>query len=265
MGRLIPVRAYAIAGTLVPREVEGAFSGGTRLRCTKTLLLVSFGGDAYAVAHDFGAVVFFDVPAERCEAAMATLLAAAPAEPGPPRVEGFAVEILPGAPLQAGFDRVIAPELTVPLVELVALVVAQSVAMEYYEDAVDRLFRALSQRSTALARLGRIRGGQRELLRFIGEAMATRNQVVFTLALLDSPLVAWDDEALGKAYRHLRASFEIEDRYRSLDHKLGTIQGNLELFVDMVRHRRSVLLELLVIALIFVEVVLFVWSLDRGH
>ncbi len=86
--------------------------------------------------------------------------------------------------------------------------------------------------------------------------MAMRTRVVHTLALLDAPALTWDSETLDRLYRALRASFEIEDRYRALDHKLGMIQDNLELLVDLSRRARSFALEVLVVVLIATELVL---------
>lgn len=117
------------------------------------------------------------------------------------------------------FDRVVLAELDAHSVELVALAVGQSVGMEYYEDTVDGLVAQLEGASKHLADTGRLNDKNRELLRFIGRGMSTRTQVVHTLALLDAPALAWDNEPLDKLYRDLRASFAIEDRYRALDQK----------------------------------------------
>ena len=146
--------------------------------------------------------------------------------------------------------------LDVRSVELVALAVGQSVGMEYYEDNVDGLVSQLERAARGLADRGKLSDTNRQLLRFIGRGMAMRTQVVHTLALLDAPALAWEDEALDRLYRDLRASFAIEDRYRALDQKLEMIRDNLELMVDLAQHRRSVLLEVAVIGLIAMELLL---------
>lgn len=108
------------------------------------------------------------------------------------------------------FDGVVLAELDARSVELGALAVGQSVGMEYYEDTVDGLVAQLEGASKHLADTGRLNDKNRELLRFIGRGMSTRTQVVHTLALLDAPALAWDNEPLAKQYRDLRASFAIE-------------------------------------------------------
>ena len=180
----------------------------------------------------------------------------APDEVRPPLAEEFAVVVDPTQRSSAGFDRIVLKELSVEAVELVALVVGQSVGMEYYENDVDRILARIDAVATKLAASGRFRGNVRELTRFIGEGMVLRNRVIHTLALLDAPLLAWDDETLDRVYRELRTSFAIDERYRALDQKLSMIRDNLELIVDLARHKRSLWLEVSVVLLIALEIML---------
>lgn len=255
--RTLAVEAFAIASTAPIKQVESYFlATAERVKVSKTTLIVKYGADSWAVAHDFGVLVFIGVPEAERQQATERLLAGCEAETRPPLVESFLVEIAPAEVPRAKFDRVVLPALDVRSVELVALAVGQSVGMEYYEDNVDGLVSQLERAARNLADRGKLSDKNRQLLRFIGRGMATRTQVVHTLALLDAPALAWDDEALDRLYRDLRASFAIEDRYRALDQKLEMIQDNLVLMVDLAQHRRSVLLEVAVIGLIAMELLL---------
>jgi uncharacterized Rmd1/YagE family protein len=253
----VAVEAFAIAATAPIKQVENYFSvEAERVKVSKTTLIVRYAENSWAVAHDFGVLVFIGVEAEERELVKKRLLSGCEADPHPPLVETFSVQLTREQPPVALFDRVVLPELDVRSVELVALAVGQSVGMEYYEDNVDGLVSQLQNASRRLADTGRLNDTNRELLRFIGRGMTTRTQVVHTLALLDAPALAWDDEALDRLYRDLRMAFAIEDRYRALDQKLKMIQDNLELMVDLAQHKRSVLLEVAVIGLISVELLL---------
>lgn len=250
----LSVRAYAIAATLQPRDVEPLFAErAARVKVTKTHVVVRYGETSWAVAYDFGAVVFLDVEEAERERVLGLLSAS---EPRAMQAETYTLEIRPEARGRAHFDHVVLPELEQRAVELVSLVIAQSVGMEYYESEVDALVGEMERLARELADRGRFqtRGGQ--LLSFIGRGMATRTQVVHTLALLDAPAMVWESEHLDRLYRELRGTFEIEDRYSALDHKLRMIQDNLELFVDMTRDRRGLVLEIAVIALIAAELIL---------
>ncbi len=253
----LTVEAFAIAGTVLPKSAESLFGPeAERVKVSKTTVVVRYEPRSWAVAHDFGVLVFIGVPNAEKERVLARLLTSAGGEKHPPVLESFLVELVPGSVPSAKFDRVVLPELDGRSVELVALAIGQSVGMEYYEDSIDQLVSELEGTSQRLAETGRFRGKNRDLLSFIGRGMTTRTQVVHTLSLLDAPALAWDNEALDRLYRDLRHSFAIEDRYRALDQKLSMIQDNLQLLVEMSQHRRSVLLEVAVITLIALEIVL---------
>jgi uncharacterized Rmd1/YagE family protein len=284
----LPVCAYAVSATLQPKAAAALFPPeAERVRVTKTRAVLRYAGGidgggaddgahngggaddgahngGWAVVHDFGAFVFIGVAEGERARMMKALVGSLSAEPHPPLEETFAVEIAPGSPPAVRFDRVVVAQLDLRVVEILALVVAQSVAMEYYEGDVDALVVGLEQSSRALAAKGRLRGSAREMLRFIGRGMSVRTQVVHTLSLLDSPGATWDDEALDRLYRGLRTSFEIEERYRSLDHELGVVQDNLELLVDMVRHRRTLLLEVAVAVFVGAELLILLVELLLG-
>jgi uncharacterized Rmd1/YagE family protein len=262
---LLAVRAFAFAATLQPRVVEGLLSGDTtRVKLTKTIAVERRGVGGWVVAHDFGAIVFVGIDEPECTRVMKVLVAQLGSEPRAPLEETFAVQVVAGAAPAVRFDRVVVPDLDARVVEIVTLVVAQSVAMEYYEGDVDALVGGLEERSRELARRGTLRGSARALLRFIGRGMTMRTQVVHTLSLLDSPGAIWDDESLDRLYRGLRASFEIEERYRALDHELRIVQDNLALMVDMVRQRRLILLEVAVAVFVGAELLVLVGQVVLG-
>jgi required for meiotic nuclear division protein 1 len=249
------VRAYAIADTLPLRAfVEATFDSKTA-DVRKTLAVIGGPEEGWVVIHDFGAVVFVDVPeSERRRVVAAVERFGKSSQVG--AEEKFLVRVDEDDSKAVTFDAVFVRELTKSVVELVALVVGQSVAMEYYEDDVDRILAELDTLAVALEKRGSFSGRLRRLVRAIGRGMHLRNRVVSTLALLDAPDVTWDSEAHDRLYRDLRRAFAIEDRYRALDHKLSIIRDNLELVVDLVRHDRSIVLEAAVFLLIAVEVVM---------
>jgi uncharacterized Rmd1/YagE family protein len=261
----LPVRAFAVSSTLHPRVVAGLFAPeAERVRLTKTIAVARYGSTGWAVAHDFGAVVFVGVGESECGRVMKDLVAQLGSEPRSPLEETFAVQVIEDAAPSVRFDRLVVRELNVRVVEILALVVAQSVAMEYYEGDVDALVNALEERSRTLARDGTLHGSPRELLKFIGRGMTMRTRVVHTLSLLDSPGATWDDELLDRLYRGLRTLFEIDERYRALDHELRIVQDNLALMVDMVRQRRLILLEVAVVVFVAAELLVLVGQVVLG-
>jgi len=138
---------------------------------------------------------------------------------------------------------------------IVALTVAQSAAMEYYENLVDDLFARTGSLIDFMERRGTVPFRTRPLHRFIGEAIGTRTEVLSVLHLLDKPDEAWDDPAMDRIYDDLRGEFDLRDRYAAVELKLRSIQESLELLVDVARDRRLLLLEITVVFLILLELV----------
>ena len=196
---IYPVQAYAIAATLRPRDVASYFdTTAIQVKMTKTQLVVQYADQRWGVAYDFGALVFINIDAGERDRVLKQLLARVGPEPHPPLVDDFVVEVRPGSAPSVSFDRVVVGELTQPMLELIALIVAQSVAMEYYEEDVEHILGRLDKLSTRLAEDGGFRGSTRELIQFIGQGMATRNQVVHTLSLLDEPPMVWESETYDR-------------------------------------------------------------------
>jgi uncharacterized Rmd1/YagE family protein len=256
--RKLRVSAWALSASVPVAELPRRLGLREIERDRKRVILADGGSDsAFVVAYDFGAIVMVGVDPEREKEILARWRASIEPADRVPTTEDFVVEVETDVPVSASFDTLSVPELTTPLVGIVGRVIAQSVAMEHIETEVDAIMLKLERYAEALRVKGDYRGTKRELLRFIGHGLSLSNRAVLTLSLLDPPLASWDDEVLDRAHRGLREAFGIEERYRALDHKLNKIQGSLELLVDLVHHKRSQLLEAVVIALIAVEIVIF--------
>jgi uncharacterized Rmd1/YagE family protein len=139
---------------------------------------------------------------------------------------------------------------------VVALIVAQSAAMEYYERIVAHQFERITSIVEPLERRGSVPMRTRALHRFIGQAIGIRAEVVTVLALLDKPDAIWDDPALDRIYDDLRAEFDLNDRYATLTQKLQAGQDALEMVLDVARDRRMYVLEVAIFLIIFVELVM---------
>lgn len=255
----VPVHAFGIAATLRPRDVAALFGwdvNDPRFRHTKTFAMARHDNGHFIVIYDFGAVVFFGCDKEEREAFMQKLLASVPPEPHPPLVDDYLVEVRDDVEPSVTFDRAIVPTLDASVVELLSLILAQSVAMDYYEEDVAAAYKRVEHFANSLAAHGKIRLPERDIHRFVGSTLVVRNQIAMTMSLLDAPSATWEREVYDRLYRNLRVAFEIGDRYQTIEHKIQLIQQNLEIVVDLVQYTRAKVLELIVIALIAFEVVL---------
>lgn len=251
----VQVSAYAVRANVPVQDLAKELALPIVVADRKHVVLRADGG--YVVGHAFGALVLIgSAGALEKKAIDAWHTLSAISEPRPPTSETFTITVDATVKPGARFDRLVIPALTESMVELVALVVGQSVALEHLETEVDDILGKLEKHAGELSHSGTFRASRRELLRLIGHGMALGNRAVFTLSLLDPPLASWEDETLDRLFGELQRSFGISERYRALDHKLSKVQSNLELLVNLLQHQRALFIEVVVVALIALEIVL---------
>lgn len=265
---LLSVHAYGFAATFRLRDLTAAFSGA-EITLGKDRLLARFpmrdGQEQLAIFFDFGAIVFAGVAAAERDRLVRAVTALLPAEPHAPLTEDFLIEARDGAAVEVLFDRVIVPAATLAVIQIVSLLLAQSVAMDYYEEDVQEILQRTASITTGLQARGKLPGRVRDLVKFIGSCIATKNGVIATTALFDKPDATWDDRDLDRVYNGLRVELELDDRFRALEAKLRMIQENLVLLTDLSQHRSSWRLELAVVLLVLLEVLIMGWELLRGR
>jgi uncharacterized Rmd1/YagE family protein len=207
--------------------------------------------------YPFGAVVFMDVAAEARAAELERLAAA---RPGLTKSQVLNEELTVRECQDARPDVedgvLLVDSLSFERASVVALTVAQSAAMDYYERIVDQMFVDTDRLCGEMERKGTMPMHTRHLVKFIGAAMGTRNEVLSILHLLDMPDAAWDDRGAERLYQKLRSEFDLVDRHQSLELKLHSVQDTLQVITDVARDRRLFLLDAAIVLLIVFEIVL---------
>jgi uncharacterized Rmd1/YagE family protein len=214
----------------------------------------SDGGEVFL--YPFGAAVFHDVTPERRNEEMERLRRARPSLTTQIIPEELTLRESPDEKAGLVNGVLVIDRLTEARSEIVALTVAQSASMEYYEKLVDQMFARTGVLVERLEKSGTVSLRTRPLHKFIGEAISTRSEVFTILSLLDKPDEVWDDPVMDRIYAELRSEFDLADRYTSLELKLRSVQEALELILDVARERRLILLEVAVILLIAAELLL---------
>jgi len=212
------------------------------------------GGEMFL--YPFGAVVFRDVPRERAETELARLRRARPKLTAQLSHEEFTVREEPAATIAVASGTLTLDRLTPARAGVVALIVAQSAAMEFYEQLVDQMFARTQSIVAELERRGTVSLRTRRLHRVIAEAVITRTEVLSVLHLLDKPDEMWNDPVMDEIYQDLRDEFDLADRYASLEAKSRSIQEALSLVLETARDRRAALLEIAIVLLILIELLL---------
>jgi uncharacterized Rmd1/YagE family protein len=278
--KVYPVDAYSYASRFVLKDIAASFPQDDKpsVRVDKTVLVarwaVQDGGsagsadsagcapkapdDSVVFAYDFGALVFVNVPEGTRRAILDAVLAILPREPHAPLHEDFLVEVRPGAAIEIAlaFDRVVVPELGESTLAVIAMVLAQSVSIDYYDEDAQAILDRIARMGTEMARKGRPLGRERDLVRFVGSAMAFQAEIIGAILLLDKPDLTWEDELADHLHDRLRYHFEIGERYKALETKLSTIRETLQALLQMGSERRMFFVEAAVLVLIVIEVVM---------
>jgi len=206
-------------------------------------------------------MVTYDVTPEQRDAALARLHDVRPGLTAQVVREDYTVVEDPAGPSGVHDGVLQVDRLTPGRTAVVALTVAQSAAMEYYEGLIEQLFVRTGSRVEGLELRGTVPFRTRPLHRFIGEAIATRAEVLSVLHLLDKPDATWEDPEMDRIYEDLRKEFDLTDRYAALELKLRSVQEALELLVDVARDRRLFALEVAITVMILLELVVNVLQL----
>jgi uncharacterized Rmd1/YagE family protein len=250
--RLHQFYAVAFEENLSLRQLSPIFPNA-RVTAHELYIPIEPTGGVYA--YPFGAVVALDVAPERRESEMARLREFLPKLTTQVVREDYAV--VEDSAFQIGItDGMLRVDRFTPgRAGIVALTVAQSAAMEYYERIVEEMFARTGTFVERLENSGGVPFRTRPLHRFIGQAITARSEVLSILHLLDKPDAVWDDPAMDRIYDDLRAEFDLADRYAALESKLRSIQEALELLVGVARDRQLLLLEITVVVLIMLELI----------
>jgi uncharacterized Rmd1/YagE family protein len=257
---VLPVNAYGFASTFKLRDLEAVFAELAEARVTKDQLVAKLGENSWMLAYDFGGVVFIGVEPTAQQRIIGNIGRKLMGEKHAPMTEDFLIET--DAPAyEVRFDRVMVPKLNLEVADIVALVLAQSVAMDYYDRDVLEIEEVTDRIAEELRERGKLHRGVRDLTQFIGLCIATRNDIISTLALFDKPDSTWENEQLDRLWNGLYRMLELDDRYRTLEAKLRMFQDNLVVLVDLARQRHTLALEVTVAVLILMEMLIMLWQI----
>lgn len=156
--------------------------------------------------------------------------------------------------LKVGFNKIEIPSASIDVLRLVMLNVAQSVALDYYEEQTTKLLADTNYHTQILENTGKLGISGKKLRQYIGRSLLLRNRIAENIYVFDSPPETWENEALNKLESDLKRTFDLQVRVRAIHEGLTIIKDNLELFRGLMQHRNSSILEWIVILLILVEV-----------
>lgn len=168
--------------------------------------------------------------------------------------EDYALEVSATNSFKLNYNSIEVPELNDNVVQIIMLNIAQSVALDFYEDLGLNILNETKKLTDELEKHGKLKISKTDLLKFIGKILNVKNSIIDNLYIFDAPDSVWENEYLEKVDEGLKKQFDLKMRYRDIDYKLKIVQENLTLFTDLLQQRQSHNMELIIIALILIEV-----------
>ena len=222
-------------------------------------LVLEVARNSYAVVTKFGGLVCWNCTAELIDQLYKDIIKLGGQNARIDSVQDT-VEVETGAASDVvEFSRIRLMRLSLENLKIISLALAQSVALEYFEN---RVVQALSK-STAIVDMlrgnGRLRLKEQKIIQAVGFALEIRSAVLANLTLFDDPPETWESESIAHLDAKLYNLFDLEERLSAINKKVDFLQDLNTTLLNLLSNRKSHRLEWIIIILIFIEIVFFVY------
>jgi uncharacterized Rmd1/YagE family protein len=247
------ITAFYIAEQLQLKRLKETYAG-TLLSGNTSELFYRVDNEGYFYAFDYGAVVFANMDDTDMSKNLSLLREFSEHSLAETLRDDFEIFHHPDEQLSIGFDSLIAPQLTEDVVKIAMLNTAHSVALDFYSQRAHELLSEIQRVTNQMEDEGSISISRKNMLRFVGRTLNSKNRIVENLFIFDSPELTWDDEYLDRIHRGLARTFEIQTRFKEIEYTFKVVEDNLSVFRELYLHRESSKLEWIIIILICIEV-----------
>lgn len=247
------ISAFYIAEAIQLRRLKETYAG-VLLQETPSDLFYRVDAEHYVYVFDYGAVAFCNMSDLDISKNLALLQTYCEHPLAEKIRDDFEVQHSPNAGLNFGFDTLVAPRLDEAVAKIVMLNVAASVTLDFYTQRSEVLLSNIKRLTNQMEMDGTIRIGQKDLLRFIGSTLNSKNRIVENLYIFDDPEQTWEDEYLDKIHKGLARTFDLQSRFKAIEYTFKVVEDNLAVFRELFLHRESSKLEWIIILLICIEV-----------
>jgi uncharacterized Rmd1/YagE family protein len=147
-------------------------------------------------------------------------------------------------------------------IDIVAFVVAKSVALERIEEQADTVLDEMEALISLLDR-GKLSISDKKLAGLASKILNFKYRSIAFIMVLDKPDITWDNAEADRLYLTMATMFELSQRYQEIKHKSETLMDITGVFTDLSHARRSTRLEWIIIALIFIEIIIYLIQILR--
>jgi len=228
-----------------------------KMECLGTApLTVRAGSNGIAVLFRYGVVVFFGMNPSEMIAFFDDLSQHIIDRFEEPEWDEVELVCRPEGPENLDNGRINLQAFNLPRLQIVAGVLAKSVVLGHYEVNLGQHFDRIEPLASNLKRGGV--GGSRgkALLQFIGDALLIEGKMIGRVEISEKPELIWDHPEYERLFLRLEDEYELPERHRAVDRKLGLITRTAQTLLNILQNKRSLRVEWYIVILIVIEIVI---------
>jgi required for meiotic nuclear division protein 1 len=253
MTKTVKITAFLVANQLDIKGIK-SFLEVKPVADSSSELFYRFSEEKYQQYFNYGVIVFAGYTEEEMRYGIKTISGYQKNPMVAFLRDELQITVADGLELNFDFNQVTLGKLDDKVIRIAMLNLAQSVALDYYHDIIENLLTEVKVFANQLELTGKLKISRKNMLKFIGKALNTQNDIAENIYIFDAPDQVWDDEYLDKFYQGLMRHFDLRVRFSEIEYTLRIIEDNLTVFREILHQRESSLLEYIIIILILVEV-----------
>lgn len=221
----------------------------------------------FVAVYRFGSVVFFNMTTRESGKLLESIkqYGQKSIATGFERRENFGVVVQPQLthmkePMQVVTgDYCVVESLDMNSVSVIALILAQTTALDSYNDIAEELLENFAAINTRVRQSGRFTDMEKTgLFRVVAQNNSIFIDMISKLGIKERSDTAWNLSAFTEVYEGMKEEFEIEQRFDNIEFKLDMIQQNAKFFLEVLHNQKTNFLEWIIIVLILFECILMI-------
>lgn len=253
MPQNVKLSAFLVANQFDIKGIK-AFLDIKPLADTSSELFYEFAGQKYQYFFNFGVVVFSGYTEDEMKWAIKTVQSFQRDPSNNWMRDDHEINVQENSGIVFEFDELTVDKVDAKVIRITMFNLAQSVALDHYHGVTENLLTEVKGFADQLERTGKLKISRKNMMRFLGRALNTQNDIAENIYIFDAPDLVWDDEYLDKLHQGLMKHFDLRVRFSEVEYTLRIIEDNLSVFREIIHQRESNILEYIIIILILVEV-----------
>ena len=255
--------AYYIAEEVQLNKIEEVIKKKPVLKKIDKVVY-KFSAEKFLIVYDFGSIVTLNFYEKEVDEIIEKLRKICVKSVKKPIAEIYSLVLNPKIKRDVvKFEEVLLKRFEQKKFEIISRVLAQSVALEYYEYLVDKELEEIGKINEYITKYGKLHTSHKNVIKMTGETSSILQKSLSTIAVLDKPSLTWEYKELEDLFVKLRRMFELEVRFKNLKFKIDYINSQLSQFLDIQRAKTEQRLELIIIILILLEIIIYLIEILR--